>query len=170
MARHISCGSPPLTDLSINVFLIFVFFAFLFHAEALRSTVITRFPATMASSDSSLRFRYNEVSRVPLLNFPDTRSSYAPPRFDHPSRFDGLLLASWCLNTGHAEISIITRLYEGDSLALSLIRSSGETRVHRSPFARPAILTVRRLLYSNGFLPPFSSAEFCSAYQSLLIE
>ena len=30
-----------------------------------------------------------------------------------------------------------------------------------------AILTVRRLLYSNGFLPPFSSAEFCSAYQSL---
>ena len=143
----------------------------------------------MASSDSSLRFRYREVSRVPLLNFPNTRSSYAPRgrlrvasrspsatcpplrsgafRFDHPSRFDGLLLASWCLNTGHAEISIITRLYEGDSLALSLIRSSGETRTHRSPFARPTILTVRRLLYSNGFLPPFSSAELCSAYQSL---
>ena len=56
---------------------------------------LPRFPATMASSDSSLRFRYNEVSRVPLLNFPDTRSPYAPPRFDHPSRFDGLLLASW---------------------------------------------------------------------------
>ena len=73
-------------------------------------------PATMASSDSSLRFRYNEVSRVPLLNFPDTRSSYAPRgrlrvasrspsatcpplrsgafRFDYPSRFDSLLLAS----------------------------------------------------------------------------
>ena len=63
--------------------------------------------------------------------------------------------------------TLVTRLYERDSLALSLIRSSGETRAHRSPSARPAILTVRRLLYSNGFLPPFSSAEFCSAYQSL---
>ena len=154
--------------------------------DRFRRRALPRFPALMASSDSSLRFRYNEVSRVPLLNFSDTRSSYTPRgrlrvasrspsatcpplrsgafRFDHPSRFDGLLLASWCLNTGHAEISIITRLYEGDSLALSLIRSSGETRTHRSPFARPAILTVRRLLYSNGFLPPFSSAEFYSAY------
>ena len=93
--------------------------------------------------------------------------------------------------------TLVTRLYERDSLALSLIRSSGETRAHRSrttlrfvyvglrprsgsarttlapPSERPdgrwisAILTVRRLLYSNGFLPPFSSAEFCSAYQSL---
>ena len=63
--------------------------------------------------------------------------------------------------------TLVTRLYERDSLALSLIRSSGETRAHRSPSARPAILTVRRLLYSNGFLPPFSSAEFCSAYLTL---
>ena len=93
-ARRIICGLPPLTDLSANIFLILMSFAFLFHAEALRSTVITRFPATMASSDPSPRFRYREVSRVPLLNFPDTRSSCVPPRFDHPSRFDGLLLAS----------------------------------------------------------------------------
>ena len=63
--------------------------------------------------------------------------------------------------------TLVTRLYERDSLALSLIRSSGETRAHRSPSARPAILTVRRLLYSNGFLPPFSSAEFCSAYLTI---
>src|SRR5574344_2719345 len=63
--------------------------------------------------------------------------------------------------------TLVTRLYERDSLALSLIRSSGETRAHRSPSARPAFLTVRRLLYSNGFLPPFSSAEFCSAYLTL---
>ena len=60
-----------------------------------------------------------------------------------------------------------THRHYPDSLALSLIRSSGETRAHRSPSARPAILTVRRLLYSNGFLPPFSSAEFCSAYLTL---
>ena len=115
-ARRIIRGLPPLTDLSANIFLILMSLAFLFHAEALRSTVITRFPATMASSDSSFRFRYSEVSRVPLLNFPNTRSSCVPRgrlrvasrspsatspplrsgafRFDHPSRFDGLLLAS----------------------------------------------------------------------------
>ena len=31
---------------------------------------------------------------APLLNFPVTRSSCVPPRFDYPSRFDSLLLAS----------------------------------------------------------------------------
>ena len=63
--------------------------------------------------------------------------------------------------------TLVTRLYERDSLALSLIRSSGETRAHRSPSARPALLTVRRLLYSNDSFHSFSSAEFCSAYQTL---
>ena len=47
------------------------------------------------------------------------------------------------------------------------IRLSGETRAHRSPSARPAILTVRRLLYSNDSFHSFSSAEFCSAYLTL---
>ena len=61
----------------------------------LRSTA--HLPATTASSDSSFRFRYFEVSRVPLLNFPDTRPSYAPPHFNYPSRFDSLLLASYPL-------------------------------------------------------------------------
>ena len=60
--------------------------------------------------------------------------------------------------------TLVTRLYEGDSFALSLIRLSGETRAHRSPSARPAFLTVRRLLYSNESFLSFSSAEFCSAY------
>ncbi len=62
--------------------------------------------------------------------------------------------------------TLVTRLYEGDSFALSLIRLSGETRAHRSPSARPAFLTVRRLLYSNDSFHSFSSAEFCSAYQT----
>ena len=87
--------------------------------------------------------------------------------------------------------------YIGSSLALQLTSSSDRTPAHRSrttlrfvyvglrprsgsarttlapPSERPngrwisAFLTVRRLLYSNGFLPPFSSAEFCSAYQTL---
>ena len=60
----------------------------------------------------------------------------------------------------------VTRLHERGSLALSLIRLSGETRAHRSPSARPAFLTVRRLLYSNDSFHSFSSAEFCSAYQT----
>ena len=75
--------------------------------------------------------------------------------------------------------TLVTRLYEGDSFALSLIRLSGETRAHRSRTtlrcvyvglrprsgsARPAFLTVRRLLYSNESFLSFSSAEFCSAY------
>ena len=119
----------------------------------------------MASSDSSLRFRYREVSRVPLLNFPNTRSSYAPPRFHRPSRFDGILSASQRLNCWPRG-TLVTRLYERGSFALSLIRSSGETRAHRSPSARPAFLTVRRLLYSNDSFHSFSSAEFCSAYQT----
>ena len=51
-------------------------------------------PATMASSDSSLRFRYTQFSRVPLLNFPNTRPSYAQPSFIRPSQFGGVLLAS----------------------------------------------------------------------------
>ena len=63
--------------------------------------------------------------------------------------------------------TLVTRLYERDSLALSLIRSSGETRAHRSPSARPAFLTVRRLLYSNDSFHSFSSTEFCSAYLTL---
>ena len=69
-------------------------------------------------------------------------------------------------------------------LALSLIRSSGETRAHRSrttlrfvyvglrprsSSALPAFLTVRRLLYSNDSFHSFSSAEFCSAYHALLV-
>ena len=62
--------------------------------------------------------------------------------------------------------SLVTSLYERGSLALSLIRSSGETRAHQSPSARPASLTVRRLLYSNDSFHSFSSAEFCSAYQT----
>ena len=64
--------------------------------------------------------------------------------------------------------TLVTRLYERCSFALSLIRSSGETRAHQSPSARPAFLTVRRLLYSNDSFHSFSSAEFCSAYLTLL--
>ena len=57
--------------------------------HALRVRLAPKVPFELRSSVHS-----REVSRVPLLNFPDTRSSYAPPRFHRPSRFDGLLLAS----------------------------------------------------------------------------
>ena len=55
---------------------------------------LPRFPATTASSDYCFRFRYTQSSRVPLLNFPNTRPSYAPPSFIRPSQFGGILLAS----------------------------------------------------------------------------
>ncbi len=40
------------------------------------------------------RFRYTQFSRVPLLNFPNTRPSYVLPSFIRPSQFGGILLAS----------------------------------------------------------------------------
>ena len=57
--------------------------------RALRVRLAPKVPFELRSSVHSC-----EVSRVPLLNFPDTRSSYVPPRFNYPSRFDSLLLAS----------------------------------------------------------------------------
>ena len=58
--------------------------------RALRVRLAPKVPFELRSSVHS-----HEVSRVPLLNFPDTRSSYVPPRFNYLSRFDSLLLASW---------------------------------------------------------------------------
>ena len=55
---------------------------------------LPRFPATTASSDSSLRFRYTQFSRVPLLNFPNMRPSYAPPRPRSPNRIGHEVLTS----------------------------------------------------------------------------
>jgi len=72
----------------------------------------------------------------------------------------------------HVDTTLATRDYGNEalrkkgSLALSLIRSSGETRAHRSPSARPAFLTVCRLLYSADSFHSASPAEFCSAYVS----
>ena len=89
-ARRIICGLPPLTALSGNIFLILMSFAFLFHAEALRTPAraslrdslslggypraLPRFPTTTTSSDYCFRFRYSQFSQVPLQNFRD-----APP-------------------------------------------------------------------------------------------
>ena len=118
------------------------------------------------------------------------RISFQPPKSIrwHPIGF--MLTQHWPRGT------LVTRLHERGSLTLSLIRSSGETRAHRSrttlrfvyvglrprsgsarttlapPSERPdgrwisAFLTVCRLLYSNDSFHSFSSAEFCSAYLS----
>ena len=87
-ARRIICGLPPLTALSGNIFLILMSFAFLFHAEALRTPAraslrdslslwgypraLPRFPATTASSDYCSRLRYWQFSQVPLQDFRST--------------------------------------------------------------------------------------------------
>ena len=88
------------------------------------------------------------------------RISLRPPKSIRWSPVGFMLTEHWPRGT------LVTRLYERGSLALSLIRSSGETRAHRSPSARLAFLTVRRLLYSNDSFHSFSPAEFCSAYLS----
>ena len=88
-------------------------------------------------------------------------AEFHPPKSVRRSPVGFIMSEQWPRGT------LVTRLYEGGSLALSLIRLSGETRAHRSPSARPAFLTVRRLLYSNDSFHSFSSAEFCSAYLTL---
>ena len=104
------------------------------------------------------------------------RISFRPPKSIRWSPVGFMVTEHWPRGTQ------VTRLYERDSLALSLIRSSGETRAHqsrttlrfvyvglrpRSGSARPAFLTVRRFLYGNDSFHSFSSAEFCSAYLTL---
>ena len=164
----------------------FSFEASLFHAEALRSTVIARFPATMASSDSSLRFRYNEVSQVPLQNFRD-----APPPLPRRAHLAQIESARRCWfhehrSADHAETfnetlcrkftCVTARLFvrqdSRTSVAHPLARPSG--RLRRGPlrksfaflrciFARLAVLIVCRFLYDIA-PSAISSAELCLAY------
>ena len=123
-ARRIICGLPPLTALSGNIFLILMSFAFLFHAEALRTPAraslrdslslggypraLPRFPTTTTSSDYCFRFRYSQFSQVPLQNFRDALglrlpsneyifggyASFAPPRSPCPNRVGEAMLVS----------------------------------------------------------------------------
>ena len=74
-------------------------------------------------------------------------AEFHPPKSVRRSPVGFIMSEQWPRGT------LVTRLYERDSLALSLIRSSGETRAHRSPFARPVLLIVCRFLYD---LAPFS--------------
>ena len=116
------------------------------------------------------------------------RISLRPPKSIRWSPVGFMMSEHWPRGT------LVTRLCERGSLALSLIRSSNETRAHRPrttlrfvyvglrprsgsarttlapPSERPdgrwisAFLTVRRFLYSNDSFHSFSPAEFCSAY------
>ena len=161
-ARRIICGLPPLTDLSANIFLILMSFAFLFHAEALRTPAraslrdslslggypraLPRFPATMASSDYCPRLRYWQFSQVPVQNFRGTPSPL--PRCARRTQIESVRrcwLHAYRI-ADHAD-SKLTRLYVGGSLALRLTALSGRTPAHRSPSARSAILIVCRFLY-----------------------
>ena len=104
-------------------------------------------------------------------------AEFHPPKSVRRSPVGFMMSEHWPRGT------LVTRLYEGGSFALSLIRLSGETRAHRSRTtlrfvyvglrprsgsAHPAFLTVCRLLYSADLAHhPASSAEFCSAYLTL---
>ena len=75
-ARRIICGLPPLTALSGNIFLILMSFAFLFHAEALRT------PARASLRDSlSLGGYPRSLPASPLLwPRPTPRFAFATTR------------------------------------------------------------------------------------------
>ena len=63
-------------------------------------------------------------------------AEFHPPKSVRRSPVGFIMSEQWPRGT------LVTRLYEGGSLALSLIRLSGETRAHRSPSARLTVLTV----------------------------
>ena len=63
-------------------------------------------------------------------------AEFHPPKSVRRSPVGFIMSEQWPRGT------LVTRLYEGGTLALSLIRLSGETRAHRSPSARLTVLTV----------------------------
>ena len=128
---------------------------------------LPRFAATMASSDSSLRFRYCEASRVPLLDLPDTRPSYAPPHPRVQNRFGRTASASQRLNCWPRGTQV-TRLYEEGSFALRLTSLSGRTPAFGSPLSRPAVLITSRFVCDSCSFHHDSSAKLILAYQTLL--
>ena len=104
--------------------------------------------ATMASSDSSLRFRVCEVSQVPVRTF-DTR----PPALPRPLHTSYVvrrrtILASSNRRDWPADRDLHEALTHG-SLALELMSSSDKTPARQSPSARPIFLLTFRHLY-NG--------------------
>ena len=176
-ARRIICGLPPLTALSGNIFLILMSFAFLFHAEALRT------PARASLRDSlSLGGYPRSLPASPLLR-PHPTTAFASatrssPKFPCRTFETRRLLCPAALtlpkssrrgDVGFTNIEALTtrkhltRLYVGSSLALRLVSLSGKTPAHRSPSARLAVLIVCRFLYDIA-PSAISSAELCLAY------
>ena len=124
---------------------------------------LPRFPATMASSDYCFCSRYSQSSRVPLLNFPDTRPSYTPPRPRVQNRFGRTASASQRQNCWPRGM-MVTRLYEEGSFALRLTSLSGRTPAHGSPHARPAVLITSRFVCDSCSFHHDSSAKLILAY------
>ena len=124
---------------------------------------LPRFPATTASSDSSLRFRYNEVSRVPLLNFPDTRSSYAPPRPRSPNRIGHEVLTSHietCWSRGFRVNETLRRKFTCVA-AYFFVRQDSRTSVALCTACPPNRMSIS-LRFSSFQL--IVHAELCLAY------
>ena len=103
-------GLSPLVGLStITFFSMFDSYRFILQVEALRSTVITRFITTMASSDFCGRFRAADLPSS-RCNFPDAPPLYAPPCFPRRKSTPTLLfgftqndtLAAWGFNYNEA--------------------------------------------------------------------
>ena len=138
---------------------------FLLHAESLRSTGIAPLPryyglVRLLASLSLTRGLPSSLAELSGHATPLCPAAFPPHKSIRRLPVGFMLTEHWPRGT------LVTRLYEEGSLALSLVRSSGGTRAHRSPSARPAFLTVCRLLYSADSFHSASPAEFCSAYLS----
>ena len=162
--RHIA-DCPLLQSFDIIVLAI-RFASSLLHAEALRSTGITRFPATMASSNSSFRFRVCEVSQVPARTF-DTR----PPALPRPLHMSYVvrrrtILASSNRRDWPADRDLHKASTHG-SLALELMSSTDKTPAPQSPSARLIFLLTFRHLCEISSFQLTSSAKLVLAYPIL---
>ena len=93
-ARRIICGLPPLTALSGNIFLILMSFAFLFHAEALRSTGIAPLPHYYDLIRLLLSLPLLAVLPSSLAELSRRAASFAPPRSPCPNRVGEAMLVS----------------------------------------------------------------------------
>ena len=124
---------------------------------------LPRFPATTASSDSSLRFRYTQFSRVPLLNFPNMRPSYAPPRPRSPNRIGHEVLTSHiktCWSRGFRVNETLRRRFTCVA-AYFFVRQDSRTSVALCT-ARPPNRMSISLRFSSFQL--IGHAELCLAY------
>ena len=124
---------------------------------------LPRFPATTASSDYCSRLRYWQFSQVPLLNFPNMRPSYAPPRPRSPNRIGHEVLTSHietCWSRGFRVNETLRRKFTCVA-AYFFVRQDSRTSVALCTACPPNRMSIS-LRFSSFQL--IVHAELCLAY------